>query len=153
MCTHWCDYIQDVINIITVKPEEYRFNQQTRIMNQENFPLRIRDVSLPQDVTGHLHFAISKMNNFFGYVDTTMILRSTLFRHNQGFGGSNLLVELRPHVLISYVCGFQSNKNKINDVARAQKDEIIDDMSLWARNSRNIIQYYAELNLVYIMRE
>ena len=95
MRTLQCDYIQDIINIMTVKPEEHRFNQQTRIMNQANFPFRIFDVCLPQDRTGHAHFVMSKRNNSFGYVDTTMFLRSTLLGHNQGFGASNLPVELR----------------------------------------------------------
>ena len=109
-------------------------------MNQANFTFRICYVTLPQDRIGYVHFAMSKRNNYFGYVDTTMCLRSTLFRH-------------KPYVLIAYMCVFKSNKNKMCNFVRAWNDERTDEILLWPRNGRNIIQHYADLNLIYLMRE
>ena len=42
----------------------------------------------------------------------------------------DLVVQIYQLVFIAHVCGFQSNKNAIDDVARAWKDERIDDTLL-----------------------
>ena len=96
---------------------------------------------------------MSKRNPYVGCVHAAMCLRTTLLKHNQGCRGTNLPVELRPHALIAYVCGFQSDENKIEDIARVWQEERNDDILLWARNGRNIIQYHVELKLIYLMRD
>ena len=101
-----------MINIVTIKPEDHSINQQSRILNQENYPFRICDVSLSQDRSGYVYFDMSKRNPDFGYIDATMCLRTTLLKHNQGCRDSNLPVQLRPYILIAYVCGFQIEKKK-----------------------------------------
>ena len=96
---------------------------------------------------------MSKRNPDFICINTAMCLQTTLLKHNEGCCDFNSPVELRPYGLIAYVHGFESDKNKIEDIARVLKEEKNDDFLLWARNGRNIIYNYAELKLIYLMRE
>ena len=53
-CTQWCDYIDEVINIISESNKSLHHN--LRSMNQTYFPFRLCDISLPQDQTGAVFF-------------------------------------------------------------------------------------------------
>ena len=50
----WCDYIEEVIKIPNVNPNN---NSESSVsLNQSSFPFRICDISLPQDQTGSIYF-------------------------------------------------------------------------------------------------
>ena len=56
--TQWCDYIDEVISIITVN--SISDNSALRSMNQVRFPFRICDIALPQDQTGAFFLSLKE---------------------------------------------------------------------------------------------
>ena len=52
--TQWCDYIEEVMTIKNVNPNNS--SESSASLNQFSFPFRICDISLPQYQTGYVYF-------------------------------------------------------------------------------------------------
>ena len=50
----WCDYIEEVMNITNVNPNNN--SESSASLNKSRFPFRCFDISLPQDQTGTVYF-------------------------------------------------------------------------------------------------
>ena len=103
--TQWCDYIEEVMNITNVNPNNN--SESLASFNQSIFPFRICDISSPQDQTGYVFF-MSQKDTSYVHIVSTLCLRSTLRKYNTGgyASGTDILMHLRPFVFIDYICGF-----------------------------------------------
>ena len=114
--TQWSDYVNQVIDIITVNEEEANFNNNVSL-DQSNYPFRIADIALPQDQTGSVCIMMSKKDTSFVHIDSAMCARSSLIAHNSGCNvRTDLPYNLRPFVLIACICGFDRNKESMHAI-------------------------------------
>ena len=111
--THWCDYIEEVMKIINFTPNNN--SESSASLNQSSFPFRICDISLPQDQNGSVYFLISQKYTSYVHNISTLCLRTTLRKYNVGgySSGTDITMNLRPFVLIYYICGFRKDRQII----------------------------------------
>ena len=101
--SQWSDYMERVLDIASIDSNE-PFHQE------EHYPFRICDLTIPQCNTGFVYMLISVRNKKAIYIGETTCLRTRLRQHNSGNGSYSTAVEsLRPYVF-AYVCGFDGNK-------------------------------------------
>ena len=101
----WTDYIEHILRIVTVNEENPTTNV-VRTMNQNNYPFRISDISLPSCATGFVYFLLSIKDKSFIYIGSTICIRERLPKHNSGFGSFETCpINLRPYALMAYICG------------------------------------------------
>ena len=97
---------------------------------------------------------MSKRNNRFVYIGTTMCLRSLLRSHNSGTGSFEVSIEFRSYVLISYICGFKKNQTLIEEIKNTWRmDYKLENIFEWARNAEYFISHDIDLHLVYLLRD
>ena len=106
--THWSDYIEKMLELVTINRSNSDVNTRGEgVMNQNQFPFRICDITLPQCRTGFVYFMASIKQPSFTYIGTTVCLRERLLQHNSGYGSSSTTPEyLRPYAMMGYICGF-----------------------------------------------
>ena len=63
--TQWTDYIEHVLNVITVNESTNTERRDIRIMSHNDYPFRICDLSLPSTRTGFVYFLISVKDRSF----------------------------------------------------------------------------------------
>ena len=93
--THWCDYIEEVMKITDINPNNY--SGYSASLNQSSFPFRIFDISLPQDPTGSVYFLMSQKDTSYFHIGSTLCLRTTLRKYNAGgyISGTYIAMHLR----------------------------------------------------------
>lgn len=78
--TQWTDYIEEVLSLVTVNNNNNQADQQhqrqqqrnTRsTMNQNSFPYRICDISLPDVATGYVYMLVSLRHPNYSYIGQT----------------------------------------------------------------------------------
>lgn len=84
--TMWSDYMNRVLNIITVETEDVAI--ENRALDYSTYPFRVSDIALPEAQTGYVFFMKSIADDSCVYIDTTNCLRSRLIRHNSGLDSS-----------------------------------------------------------------
>ena len=110
--------------------------------------------SLPQDQTESFNFLISQRDNYYVHIGSTLCLRNTLRKYNTGVyaSGTNMEMNLRLFVFITYICGFRNDRQMIE----YNKDKWIDkkdhDVLQQDRNAKKIIRYDNELKLIILLR-
>ena len=103
--TQWLEYIDQVLRIVTVNTSE-NFRPLDRVMNQDAFPFRVCDLSLPTSRTGFIYFLISVKDKTFTYIGHTICITERLPQHNRGYGSLETCPErLRPYGIMAYICG------------------------------------------------
>ena len=104
--TQWTDYIEHVLSIVTVNQENSNTEGDIRTMNQNDFPFRICDISLPSSRTGFVYFLLSVKDKSFTYIGSTVCIRERLPQHNSGYGSFETCpTNLRPYAIMAYICG------------------------------------------------
>ena len=103
--TQWTDCIEHILSIFTVN-ESNPTSNIVRTMNQNDYPFRICDISLPSCATGFVYFLLSIKDKSFTYIGSTICIRERLPQHNSGFGSFETCpINLRPYGLMAYICG------------------------------------------------
>ena len=111
--TQWTDYIENVLRIITVNNID-SVHSHFRTMNQNDYPFRINDLSLPSTRTGFVYFLISVKDYSYTYIGQTICIRERLPQHNKGYGSSGTCPEhLRPYGVLAYICGARLEEKEI----------------------------------------
>lgn len=152
--TQWCDYISEIMSIVTL--DQNNGGRQTQTLHHNDFPFRISDISLPQDQTGAVYFLMSLRDRTYVHIDSTYCLRSMLWKHNAGYSSvdNDLPTNKRPYVLIAYICGFQKDKELMTRVKERWRDQRnFMNVSQWAKDGQNIIQYDDDLKLIYLLKD
>ena len=72
--TQWTDYIEHVLNVVTVNEELNTTRNEIRTMNQNDYPFQICDISLPSTRTGFIYFLISVKDKTFTYIGLTICI-------------------------------------------------------------------------------
>ena len=148
--TQWTDYMEQVLDLVTINTRTEERNQ-SRTMDQQHFPFRNCDITLPQCNTGYVYMLISVRTRDFTYIGTTANLRTRLQQHNTGNGSSSTEPShLRPYALLAYICGFGGRRNLrllVEERWKRRRDQEIangnNDSREWARCGQDVIN---ELN-------
>ena len=80
--TQWCDYIEEVMNITNIKPNEN--SEYSDSLNQSSFPFRICDILLPQNQIGSVYFLMSQKYTSYFHIVSTLCMRTTIRKYNTG---------------------------------------------------------------------
>ena len=106
--SQWLDYMENILDLITIGEEEQ--NLTTRVlphMNQDSFPYRICDMSLPHCKTGFVYFLLSIRTRDYTYIGECNCIVDRLYEHNSGHGSkSTAPAHRRPYAIMGYICGF-----------------------------------------------
>ena len=96
------------MDLITIGEEEQ--NLTTRVlphMNQDSFPYRICDMSLPHCKTGFVYFLLSIRTKDYTYIRECDCIVNRPYEHNSGHGSkSTAPAHRRPYAIMGYICGF-----------------------------------------------
>ena len=118
--SQWSDYMERVLDIASIDSNE-PFHQE------EHYPFRICDITIPQCNTGFVYMLISIRNKKAIYIGETKCLRTRLRQHNSGHGSHSTDVEsLRPFRVFAYVCGFDGNSKirlKLEELWKRNRDQ------------------------------
>ena len=68
----WIDYIEHVLNVVTVNEDLNTRRNEIQTMNQNDYPFLICDISLPSTWTGFIYFLISVKDKTFTYIGLTI---------------------------------------------------------------------------------
>ena len=111
--TQWHDYIEEINNITNVKPNNN--SESSASLNQSSVPFRICDISLPQHQTGPVYFLISQKDTSYVHIVSKLCLRTNLRKYNAGgyASGTDIMMYLRPFLLIAHICGFRKDRQMI----------------------------------------
>ena len=111
--TWWFDYIEKVMNIKTFNPNNS--SEFSASLKQAIFTFWVCGISLSQDQTGSVYFLISQKDTSYVYIGSTLCLRTDLRKYDPGGFASDtdILIHLRPFVLIAYSCGFRKDRQMI----------------------------------------
>ena len=146
--TQWTDYMENVLNIVDINTNNDGIAREPRVLDQQTYPFRIADISVPEDSTGYVYMIVSlqTLSNFY-YIGKTKKLIKRLRAHNSGYGSSSTIpTNLRPYGLFAYICGFDQNEILMFSVENQWKvrrdvlicQRILDPKS-WARAGQDII--------------
>ena len=120
--TQWMDYMEDVLELITINSDNNEEPVRNRVMGQQSFPFRICDVILPQCNTGFVYMLISMRDFNFMYIGMTNCLRTRIQKHNTGMGSASTTpAHLRPYALFAYICGFSGRRDLMYYIEREWK--------------------------------
>ena len=155
--TQWTDYISDILDIITVNRDESR---NERILHHQNFPFRIKDMTLPDDNSGIVYMLNSLHKRTYTYIGKTKNPRRRLKNHNSGYRSSSTEpIQYHPFVVLAYIAGFQKNDELMHAAGRKWKyvrDGMIQQgvisATSWAVAGRQIIMD-SNLQLQYSIAE
>ena len=86
----WTDYMDQVLDIITLKDSNTNEEMLSQTMLQDDYPFRIYDISLPQCSTGFVYCLISIQRKSFIYREKTNCLQNKVRQHNSCFGSSSI---------------------------------------------------------------
>ena len=175
MKSQWTDYMEDVLKLITLHPENVSDNDENEIvasnsMNHQSYPFRICDVPLPQCNTGFVYMLLSIKRQTYTYIGETVCIRQRLKQHNSGYGSTSTTPSyLRPFAVLAFICGFNGNKTLRRVVEQKWKERRdflirngINDPRQWARSGNDVIQNIndvsfnvdkSELRLVLLFRD
>ena len=97
---------------------------------------------------------MSKKDTSYVHIVSTLCLRTTLKKYNAGGYASvtDIVMPLRPCVLISYICGFVKDRKMIEYTKYQWKDKKYHGVLQWSRNAQNFICYDNELKIIYLLR-
>ena len=133
--TQWSDYTEHVLSIVTIN-DDSNTRTNIRTMNQNDYPFRICDISLPNSRTGFVYFLISVKDRSFTYIGSTICILERLPQHNSGYGSFETCPNnLRPYGIMAYICGNKLD-NKDFRLYLERKWKMHRD-SLIARNNRD----------------
>ena len=105
-------------------------------MNQNAYPFRICDISLPSSRTGFVYFLMSVKDRSFTYIGSTICIVERLPRHNSGYGSFETCPnDLCPYGVLAYICGSRLDNNDFR-LYLERKWKLRRD-SLIARNNRD----------------
>ena len=108
----WTDYVEDVLNLVTVNNNTTWNLQHT--FTQNLFPYQLADVMLLQCNTGYVYMLLSLRHQNFTYIGTTKYIRNKIMAHNCGCGAAETTrTYLRPFALLAYICGFAETEDAI----------------------------------------
>ena len=146
--TQWTDYMEDVLSMVDINPDN-DIPERQRVFNQETFPYRIADISLPDDNTGYVYMLLSVKRQDYVYIGKTNNLIERLRAHNSGNGSSSTEPShLRPYALYAYICGFDSRNTlmlAVENQWKRKRDQLIrrqvTDPKAWARAGQEIIDH------------
>ena len=151
--TQWSDYIEEVMNITNVNPNQN--SGSSAPLNQSILPFRICGISLPQDQTGSVYFLMSKKYTSHVHIGSTLCLRAIQRKYiESGYAsGTDIVLYLSPFVLIAYIFSFRKDRQMIEYTKYQLVDQKHHEIFQWARNAQNIIRYDIELKLINLIRE
>ena len=147
----WTDYVEDVLNIVTINSKESSDLQHT--FTQSSFLYQIADVCLPQCNTGYVYMLLLLRHQNFTYIGTTKCIRNRIMAHNCGRGAVETTpMYLRPFALLAYICGFSETEDKNCDSElrfsverkwKIKRDQLIlngiNDKYEWAKSGNTVI--------------
>ena len=141
------DHCEEVLSLITINSNGNEAPQRKRMMNQDSFPFRTCDVSLPQCNTGFVYMLISIKDLSYTYIGMTDAIRRRVQEHNSGIGSkSTAPAHLRHYALYSFICGFSCNRDLCFYVERQWKDKRdrmisngVQDTRVWANCGEEVI--------------
>lgn len=159
----WSDYIEEVLSLVTINDSSDETLQQelqlqqhrNNSMDQNAFPFRICDITLPVVSSGYVYMLISLRHPNYSYIGTTSCIRSRIQLHNTGNGArATAPAYLRPFALFAYICGFTSNRSDlryfIENKWKERRDYLIslgnNDQKSWALEANQIINSVSENN-------
>ena len=146
--SQWTDYMENILNFITISNDNPNNQDTVPTLNQDTFPFRICDISLPQCKTGFVYFLISIRTKDFTYIGECKCIVTRLYHHNSGHGSTSTIpANRRPFAIMGYICGFDGqNKPLQRQLERQWKErrdylisEGINDPRLWFQAGRYII--------------
>ena len=178
MRSQWTDYMEEVLNLITIRPSSEEVennhgednNETRRLFTHQTFPFRLCNISLPQCRTGFVYFLSSVRRQTYTYIGETICIRQRLKQHNSGFGStSTTSSHLRPFAVMAYICGFNGNKTLrcfVEHKWKQRRDQLIingiNDPRQWARCGNDVIDNLneddfniekSELRLILLFRD
>ena len=107
----WTDYVEDVLNIVTINSKEILDLQHT--FTQSSFPYRIADVCLPQCNTGYVYMLLLLGHQNCTYIGTKKCITNRIMAHNCGRGATETTpTYLRPFALLAYIWGFGETEDE-----------------------------------------
>ena len=116
--TQWSDYIERVLDIVTINRTETNnvddgVNHQ--VFNQDTYSFRICcDIQLTMVSSGYVYILVSLRHPNYTYIGTTKCIRTRLQMHNSGNGAIGTApAYLRPFALLAYICGFTSDSSDL----------------------------------------
>ena len=148
--TQWTQYMEEILKIVTINHnydndnnEQIEYNE--RGLNQQFFPYRICDISIPTDTSGYVYMLISIRKNDFVYIGKTKDLNERLRAHNSGHGSqTSQPLHLRPYSFYAYICGFNGNEGMMYYIEQKWKDNVarmishgINEPRIWAQRGGN----------------
>ena len=150
MKSQWTNYIEDVLRIITLHNSDFptgENDERVRTMTQREHPFRICDVSLPQCRTGFVYFLISVKHQDYTYIGECACLRTRIQQHNSGIGSvSTAPIHKRPFAILSFVCGFDGEKQlrmHVENQWKVERDRLIsrgvNDIHEWSQCVTSVI--------------
>ena len=140
--------MENILNFITISNDNPNNQDTVPTLNQDTFPFRICDISLPQCKTGFVYFLISIRTRDFTYIGECKCIVTRLYHHNSGHGSTSTIpANRRPFAIMGYICGFDGqNKPLQRQLERQWKErrdylisEGINDPRLWFQAGRYII--------------
>ena len=95
---------------------------------------------------------MSQKYTSYVHIGSTLCLKTTLREYNAvGYTpGTDIAMNLRPFVLIAYICGFRKDIQVIEYTKDQWIDQHHQDLLQWAWNFQNIIRYDNELKFIYL---
>ena len=119
MRSQWTDYMEEVLNLITIQSTTDKVennngdnNNETRcLFTHQKYPFRLCNISLPQCRTGFVYFLSSVRRQTNTYIGEIIYICQQLKQHNSVFGStSTTLCYLRPFAVMTSMCRFNGNE-------------------------------------------
>ena len=136
--SHWSEYEESTLNLITINNGIHGEVDIRVFQPQETFPFRIRELELPNCMTGFVYFLISRDYPTEFYFGQCQDLPTRLRKHNSGNGSMSTGYQHAPYAVFAYICGFDCNATLRFHVESQWKIAIGD---LIKRGIRCIIQW------------
>ena len=76
--SQWTDYIEEVLDLITIDNNRNPERNTTRTMSPSSFPFRVCDTPLPQSNTGIVYMLVSMKHPNYTYIGTTNCIRTRI---------------------------------------------------------------------------
>ena len=124
--THWSEYEESALNLITINNNIHGEVDVRVFQPQESFPFRIRELELPNCMTGFVYLLISRDHPTEFYVGECQDLPTRLRKHNSGNGCNSTGYQHAPYAVFAYICGFDCNESLRLHVEKEWKHAIGD---------------------------
>ena len=127
--THWIDYIEALLCIVTINDNNSDFDEERHnnpVMDQYTFPSRITDFIIPEDSSGYIYILISTKYYSYTYIGKTTNMIAHLCTHNSGHGSkSSEPLHLWPYSLFAFICIFNRNNSLMLYIKKNRKKKEI----------------------------